>query len=210
MLGGPPLYRGAASGQLQRQGVGVVSIECADGYEGGFGVPEDADAVLVHCESEGDWGGFSALALEGRRTVSVLPELNVDDLTRALTAGACPVHLRTSSEIIVETARAAASGEALLPVGLAQSLASKAKAAEAAEAAAGLSAIERRLVSALARNHSIARMARDLSCSDRTIRRRLQTLYVKLGVAIRGEAIQRCQLLDRGDGERSFPAVEDL
>lgn len=207
MLGGPPLYRGAASGQLQRQGVGVVSIECADGYEGGFGVPEDADAVLVHCESEGDWGGLSALALEGHRTVSVLPELNVDDLTRALTAGACPVHLRTSSEIIVETARAAASGEALLPVGLAQSLASK---AEAAEAAAGLSAIERRLVSALARNHSIARMARDLSFSDRTIRRRLQTLYVKLGVAIRGEAIQRCQLLDRGDGERSFPAVEDL
>jgi DNA-binding NarL/FixJ family response regulator len=105
------------------------------------------------------------------------------------------VHLRTSSEIIVETARAAASGEALLPVGLAQSLAVK---AQATEMPAGLDATELDLVSALACNHSIARMAHSLGYSDRTIRRRLQTLYVKLGVATRGEAIVRSQLLADG------------
>lgn len=203
MVGGPPLYREAVSGQLRRQGVGVVSIEHADLNEGGFAVPEDADVVLVHCESEGDWDSLTALAREGHRTVSVLLDFNIHGLIRALVAGACPVHLRTSSEIIVETARAAAAGEALLPIGLAQSLAAK---AGAAEVPAGIDTTERRLVSALARNHSIARMARDLSFSDRTIRRRLQTLYLKLDVATRGEAIERCQVLERGDGA----AVEDL
>ena len=207
MLGGPPLYREAVSSQLQHQGVETVSIEYADSDEGDLEVPEETDVILVYCESEGDWDGLTTIALEGHRTVSVLPDFNIDGLTRALVAGACPVHLRTSSEIIVETARAAAAGEALLPIGLAQSLAAK---AQAAEMPAGLGATERKLVSALSRNHSIARMARDLSFSDRTIRRRLQTLYVKLGVATRGEAIQRCQILERGNGERSFHAVEDL
>ena len=149
--------------------------------------------VLVYCESEGDWDHLRLL--EGHSIVVVLPDFDMHGLIRALAAGACPVHLRTSSELIVETAKAAAAGEVLLPIGLAQNIALK---AQTTEMPAGLDVTELTLVSALARNHSIARMARDLNYSDRTIRRRLQSLYVKLGVATRGDAIKRCHLIERG------------
>lgn len=191
MLGGPPLYLEAVSAQLRSRGVEIVANR-PDGYGG----TEDADAVLVYCESEGDWDRLKTL--EGHHVVAVLPDFDLHGLTRALAVGACPVHLKTSSEIIVETARAVAAGEALLPMGLAQSLALR---AQATEMPAGLDATEYKLVAALANNHGIPRMAHDLNYSDRTIRRRLQTLYVKLEVATRGEAIERCQLISRGQDE---------
>ncbi len=192
MLGGPPLYREAVSAQLRSQGVEILptgSDDTGEAYE----CPDDPDTILVYCESEADWSWLKEL--EGHHMVAVLPDFSMSDLVRALAAGACPVHVRTSSEIIVETARAVAAGEALLPMGLAQSLAVK---AQATEMPAGLNAVERKLVAALARNHSISRIARDLAYSDRTVRRRLQTLYVKLEVATRGEAIERCLLIDSG------------
>lgn len=193
MLGGPPLYVEAVSAQLRAQDVEVEINDHAAISEASDRGTEDADAVMIYCESEADWSHLKRL--EGRHVVAVLPDFGMSGLIRALAAGVCPVHLRTSSEIIVETARAAASGEALLPVGLAQSLAVK---AQATEMPAGLDATELDLVSALACNHSIPRMAHSLGYSDRTIRRRLQTLYVKLGVATRGEAIVRSQLLTDG------------
>ena len=198
MLGGPPLYSEAVSAQLRSQGVEILPTESGDGDGGSLGLPEGVDAVLAYCESEGDWARL--VALGGHHVVAVLPDFTMSNLVRALASGACPVHLRTSSEIIVETARAAASGEALLPMGLAQSLAVK---AQATEMPAGLDRTELQLVSALADNQTIPRMARDLNYSDRTIRRRLQTLYVKLGVATRGEAIERCQIIERGLGDES-------
>lgn len=204
MLGGPPLYFEAVSAQLRLQGVEIVENGSEDDGESVYGSMEGADAVLVYCESEGDWNRLELL--EGHSVVVVLPDFNMHGLIRALAAGACPVHLRTSSEIIVETARATVAGEALLPIGLAQNLALK---AQATEMPAGLDAIELTLVSALACNHNIARMACDLNYSDRTIRRKLQSLYVKLGVATRGEATKRCQLIERGHGDRPAAIVQD-
>ena len=202
MLGGPPLYLEAMSAQFRSQGVEILPTGSADAADGCDECPEGSDAVLVYCESEADWNRLTAL--EGHQRVAVLPDFSMSGLIRALAAGACPVHVRTSSEIIVATARAVAAGEALLPMGLAQSLAVK---AQATEMPAGLSAVERRLVAALARNHSISRIARDLAYSDRTVRRRLQTLYVKLGVATRGEAIERCLLID-SDNSETTPSRE--
>ncbi len=205
MLGGPPLYVEAVSAQFHRQGVEVRTTEPSPASDIGgerFSDASDfehADVALVYCESDDDWEVIESLA--GVPAVAVLPDFHYAGVIRALVAGFCPVHLRTSSEIIVESARAAACGEALLPMGLAQSLAAK---VQATEPPAGMDPVETELVSALARNHGIARMARNLGYSDRTVRRRLQSLYVKLGVATRGDAIKRCQLISSGS------VVEDL
>ncbi|MCY4279697.1 MAG: LuxR C-terminal-related transcriptional regulator [Acidimicrobiaceae bacterium] len=90
----------------------------------------------------------------------------------------------------MECAKAIACGEALLPMGLAQSLAATARAVQMPDS---LTEIEETLVSALALGHAVQKIASDLNYSDRTIRRKLQTLYVKLGVATRGEAVRRCR-----------------
>ncbi len=191
MIGGPPLYVEAVSAQFRNQGVEVHLTEPA----AALGLAEElcgrTDAALIYCESDTDWEVLDSFT--GSAVVVVLPDFERTAMIRALAAGTCPVHLRTSSEIIVDSALAVASGEALLPMGLAQSLAI---AAEAAELPMGLDPVETALVSALAQDHGIARMARDLCFSDRTVRRRLQTLYVKLGVATRGEAIRRCQTIE--------------
>lgn len=150
MLGGPPLYSEAVSAQLRSQGVEIIPTEPRDGDGGSLGLPEGVDAVLAYCESEDDWNRL--MALGGHHVVAVLPDFTMSNLVRALASGACPVHLRTSSEIIVETARAAASGEALLPMGLAQRLAVK---AQATEVPTGLDRTELKLVSALADNQTI-------------------------------------------------------
>lgn len=190
MLGGPPLYVEAVSAQLRGQGLDVRMAAAAAAHSNNSEGLVDADVVLVCCESDGDWEVLESFT--GAPVVAVLPDFDHAAMVRALAAGACPVHLRTSSEIIVESARAAASGEALLPMGLAQSLAVKAR---AAEMPAHLDPVEAALVSALALEQGVARIACDLGYSDRTIRRRLQSLYVKLGVATRGEAIERCKTI---------------
>ena len=191
LLGGPPLYIEAVSAQLRNQGVEVRLAEPATALALGEEGSDSADVVLVYCESDNDWAVLESLA--GAPVVAVLPTFDKAGMIRALAAGTCPVHLRTSSEIIVESARAVASGEALLPMGLAQSLAAQ---AQAAEMPAELDPVETALVSALALDLGIAKMARDLGYSDRTIRRRLQSLYVKLGVATRGDAIRRCRAIE--------------
>ena len=203
MLGGPPLYSEAVSAQLRSQGVEILPTEPETAMGVPLDFPEGVDAVLAYCESEGDWARL--MALGDHHVVAVLPDFTMSNLVRALASGACPVHLRTSSEIIVETARAAASGEALLPMGLAQDLAIR---AQATEMPAGLDRTELKLVSALADNQTIPKMAHDLNYSDRTIRRRLQTLYVKLGVATRSEAIERCQLIEKSQGDESAATAQ--
>ncbi len=185
MIGGPPLYFEAVSAQLLAQSIEIVPNNDATELEA-------ADTILLYCETEADWDRLSALS--GHHLVAVLPDFNLDGLVRALAAGASPAHLRTSSEIIVATARAAAVGEALLPMGLAKNLALRAL---ASETPTELNSIELQLVAALANGHSIVQMAEELGYSDRTIRRKLQSLYVKLEVNSRAEATVRSQFIHR-------------
>lgn len=193
MVGGPPLYLEAVIAQLRSHGAEVVaqSPESSDDILREH--LSDVDAILMYCESEGDWERIEMH--DGRPVVAVLAHFNIHDLIRALAADACPVHLGSSSELIVNTARAVAEGAALLPMGVARRLAVSAR---ATEMPAGLDSVERKLVSALADGDSVARMAGELGYSDRTIRRRLQVLYVKLGVATRSEAIERSKIIQSG------------
>ena len=54
--------------------------------------------------------------------------------------------------------------------------------------------IEGILIDALARGKTIAEMVEQVHYSDRTVRRRLQGLYLKLDVHSRGEAIEKIHL----------------
>ena len=54
--------------------------------------------------------------------------------------------------------------------------------------------IERVLIGALARGKTIGEIVEQVHYSDRTVRRRLQGLYVKLDVHSRGEAIEKIHL----------------
>ncbi len=81
-------------------------------------------------------------------------------------------------------------------MGLAQSLAMTAQAVQMPD---GFSETEKQLVSALAFEHSVSKIAIDLHYSERTIRRKLQTLYIKLGVATRSEVIHRCQKITNAE-----------
>ena len=179
------MYLEAVSTQLLAQSIEIAPNNDATELE-------VADAILLYCETEADWDRLSAFS--SHHLVAVLPDFNLDGLVRALAAGASPTHLRTSSEIIVATAQAAAAGEAMLPMGLAQNLALRARASETPKE---LNAIELRLVAALANGHSIVQMAEELGYSDRTVRRKLQSLYVKLRVSSRAEATDRSRLIHR-------------
>ena len=184
IVGGPPLYVEAIIARLESEGVKIVDFnETIDA--------RNVDTILVYCETEADWDRL--LTLEEYRVVVVLPDFNSSNLMRALAVGASPTHLRTSSEIIVETAKAAANSEALLPIGFAQCLARKAQATEQPD---DMSAIERQLIVALAGDRSVSEIAHDFHYSDRTIRRKLQSLYVKIGVSTRAEAVLKCKLIE--------------
>ena len=188
MLGGPPLYLEAVAAELRAQGVEVVTD---DAFSDPVDVLEAADVVLVYCETEADWRHLETL--DHSRAVAVLPDLRLEDLIRALAAGASATHLLTSSEIIVETVQAAATGEALLPIGLVQRIARR---AVAGSEPADLSAIDQILIAALADDLTVPQMARDLNYSNRTIRRKLQSLYVRLDVATKQQAVQRCKKIE--------------
>lgn len=173
------MYLEAVAARLQAGGSQVV--EATDG--------DLADVTLVYCDTAGDWEVLSEVL--PRPAVAVLSSFDADGFIRALRAGAGVAHIATSSELIVAAAEAAAQGEALLPMGLAQRLAAQSATSEEASA---FTEIDRTLIGALAQGRTIAEIVEQVHCSDRTVRRRLQGLYLKLDVHSRGEAIEKIRL----------------
>lgn len=148
-----------------------------------------ADVTLVYCDTAADWEVLTQASTGP--AVAVLPSFDVDGFIRALRAGAGIAHVATSSELIAAAAQAAVQGEALLPIGLAQRLAAQSATTDEADA---FTEIERFLIGALARGSTIVEMVEQVHYSDRTVRRRLQGLYLKLDVSSRGEAIEKIHL----------------
>ena len=179
LVGGPNMYLEAVATRLRAGGFQV--LEAAD--------RDLADVTLIYCETARDWEAL-ADALPSP-AVAVLPSFDVDGFIRALRAGAGGAHIATSSELVVAAAEAACNGEAWLPMGLAQRLAAHSVTSDEAEA---FTEIERILIGALAQGKTIAEIVEQIHYSDRTIRRRLQGLYMKLDVHSRGEAIEKIRL----------------
>ncbi len=158
---------------------------------------DESTVWLVLCGSDDQWGELSQRCDEEQVVVAVLPNLEVEDYVRAFVSGASgAVYLDTSSSITVDVIKAAQHGEALLPL---QAVRAMATSARRLEATFEVSDHEKELLRAVAQGKTIAQLAHAQFFSERTVRRHLQSLYLKLGVQNRAEAIAsaaRMGLLD--------------
>lgn len=182
-MGGLAPYREALAARLARDG-----WETVDG--------SDRDALVICCTTEEHWSEAADNAL-WVPTVVVITELDVALYRRALALGAGAVHVDNPTDIIFDVIRAAVSGESLLPMSISQQLALETEAD--AERANRLDGIEAEIVDGLLADRSILQIADDLHFSDRTIRRKLQGIYIKLGVHDRRGAIEALRLRDVHD-----------
>lgn len=173
------MYLEAVTARLRAEGSEVIETTDRD----------LADVALVWCDTAQDWDALNDFL--PRPAVAVLPSFDLDGFIRALRAGAGIAHIATSSELVIAAAAAAVQGETLLPIGLAQRLAAQSATSDEADA---FTPVERNLITALAQDQTIAEIVEQVHYSDRTIRRRLQGLYLKLNVHSRGEAIEKIRL----------------
>ncbi len=188
IIGGPIMYREAVTARIESHGSTVVSPDDM----------ADVDVVLVYCETERDWDTLESVG--SCPVVVVLPKFDRSGFVRALAAGAGVAHVATSSELVYAAAEAAAHGEALLPIKLAQFLALGSLPDSETEP---FTSDERTLLVALSQGQTIRQIGADLHYSDRTVRRRMQGLYLKLEVDSRSNAIKKIrheQLAERFGG----------
>lgn len=184
--GGPAPYREAIAARL---------------VERGFTASDDAivaddprHVAIVYCEDSQSWLQLEQLAANSDCVaVAVLPSLLLDLYVRALHVGASGVvYVDTPSEVTVDVVTSAVSGDVRLPRQAAQSIAALAR---REEPPSDLDDQERYLLTAVASGTTIVSLAQELHYSERTVRRHLQSLYLKLGVGNRSEAISRAAKL---------------
>lgn len=144
--------------------------------------------TLVYCDSEENWQYLAAVAADEFVVVAMIVELEIDHYARALAAGASGVvHYDTPSSIVTSVLHAADRGEVVLPTFAGHALAAAWADEPVPEA---VTDYEVRLLTLLASGARLTDVADEVAYSDRTIRRQLQSLYLKLGVANRYDAIR--------------------
>jgi DNA-binding NarL/FixJ family response regulator len=148
----------------------------------------EANVVLVHCDTPDRLEEVAAMATAGDRLpIAVLPQLSIDSYIDAFEAGAAAaVYADTPSSITVDVIAAAIQGEVLIPRHAAQAMAAMAK---RRRPPTELGEQELVLLRAVCAGSTIVDLAKSLHYSERTVRRHLQSLYLKLGVGNRAEAI---------------------
>ena len=155
------------------------------------------DVVLVLCDSDQRWAELVSEVEACYLVVAVLPAPLLDDYVRALALGASGVvPVDTSSLITATVVEAATHGEVLLPGQAAKAMALL---AQRTKPPTDLDQAETELLRSIAGGTTIVELARQQFFSERTVRRHLQSLYLKLGVRNRAEAIaaaSRIGLLD--------------
>jgi NarL family two-component system response regulator YdfI len=128
-------------------------------------------------------------------SVVILTTYNEDELmVRGLQAGARGYLLKdTTRQVLCDSLRAAARGEALLQpdvlTRLLQQLPTTARASEAPRHALELTEREREVLAGVARGERSKEIAARLGISERTIKAHLSSIYNKLGVDSRAAAI---------------------
>ena len=158
------------------------------GLEQGPREPDSVWVAIVHCDDARRWEQLEELAADADCVVvAVVSTLDLDGYIRALSSGASGVvYLDMPSAITADVVKAAVHGEVLLPRQAAQNLALLAK---REQPRSDLNAAEMSLLRSVAAGRTIVDLARDLSYSERTVRRHLQNTYIKLGVQNRSAAI---------------------
>jgi DNA-binding NarL/FixJ family response regulator len=158
------------------------------GFEQGLPSLGSVWVAVVHCDDAQRWEQLEELAVDPDCVVvAVVPSLDLDGYIRALSSGASGVvYLDMPSAITADVVKAAVHGEVLLPRQAAQNMAVLAK---REQPRSDLNDAETTLLRAVATGRTIVDLARELNYSERTVRRRLQNTYIKLGVRNRSAAI---------------------
>ncbi len=149
---------------------------------------DDVRVVLVNCDGEPRWAELERQVEDPAVVaIAILPHLDIDAYMRAFALGAgAAIYADTTSAITVDAVEAAIHGEVLLPL---QAVQHMAKLANRVKPPTDLDASEVALLQAIAAGRTIVDLANEYFYSERTVRRHLQNLYLKLGVRNRAEAI---------------------
>lgn len=140
--------------------------------------------AVILCTDTSGWEMFDEIGDGGvGAVVVVIDRLDPKRYARAFARGAGVVHLDSPEETIVDVIRARMRGEILAPVGCVAALLDV--------RSDGFTEAERALLDALVRGDSVQQMAADIGYSERTVRRRLQSLYFRLNVQNRLQAVER-------------------
>ena len=204
IVGGPAPYREALTARLASRGQSVTTEPPIEEAPAALHqvVPPGATVAVFHCATESDWerlAGSDDAGYLGR--VAVIVQLEAALYRRALSMGAGVVHHDTSTDIMAQVIESAGHGEALLPMQVARRLMDEPSASESLDAIT-LDHLETELLRGVVEGETIVSLGERFHFSERTIRRRLQSAYLKLGVGDRTGAIrviERDRLLDRDE-----------
>lgn len=138
-----------------------------------------------------------------RRVVEASPHVRVlvlsmleddDSLVAALRAGASGYLVKGASQAeVVRAITAVASGQVIFAPTVARRVLDHVAGEPAPDPFPDLTRREREVLDALARGHDNTRIARDLGIAPKTVRNTLSTVFTKLAVADRSEAIVRAR-----------------
>lgn len=173
MIGCPAPYQEAVRAKLEARGIES---------------DQNHPVVLVSVDSTERWAALEEHAADDVTVaIAVIPDLDIDAYISAFVAGAAAVvYADTSSDVTADVVQAAIRGEVLLPR---QAVHSMAVMAKRLRPSVDLDEREVELLRAIAEGQTIVDLARNNYYSERTMRRHLQSLYLKLGVQNRSEAI---------------------
>lgn len=149
----------------------------------------DSRRVLVI--GDGDADTLIPACGDNTAVLVLISELNVGAYRRALAAGAHGVaHIDADPDTIAVVARAAITGEVVMPVEIARGLAGWAQPTDLR-----LTAEELGLLQRLSDGATVIELAAEFYLAERSVRRRLQNVYIRLGVSGRAAALKRASQL---------------
>ncbi len=201
IVGGPAPYREALTARLASRGRSVTTEPPIAETPVALHqvVPSSSTVAVFHCSTEADWAllaGSNDAGYLGR--VAVIVQLEASLYRRALAMGVGVVHHDTSTDIMAQVIESAGHGEALLPMQVARQLVAESSSTGAVDGLV-LDRLEFELLRGMVEGETIVSLGERFHFSERTIRRRLQSAYLKLGVDDRTGAIrviERDRLLD--------------
>lgn len=153
--------------------------------------------VSLHPSSEAEQLGSWAQRISGS-VIAILDLVTSERAAHALRRGASGVVERTAHpEHVIEVLRATLEGFTVLPLAVARELA-----VALSPLPGDLAADERVFLGGVAAGVSMEELADDLACSVRTLYRRQRSLYRRLGIRSRAEAIALAMAWGLGSTER--------
>lgn len=150
-------------------------------------------AALIHLADGRSQALMDELVPLPVTTVALVEHLDVESFADALSHGADGVvHVDTSPEMICHVLSSAIGGEVVLPSEAARQLARHMRSATTIESP--LNADEIHLLQRLSDGATIPALAAELFLSERSMRRRVQNVCLKLGANSRSSAIKRAAM----------------